>query len=751
MQHGTACGPSERHRMRLSAAAVCTWALACVGLALAASPAGADPCSNEAARVQEGLAMRLPDCRAFEQVTPVNKDATNPSGGDSLVQVARSGDAVTFFAEANLPGGHGASEFPLFVALRGATAWSAQGLDPPSPPGPAVEVLGWSEDLTMSAALGFEPTDGLYLHDVASNSFQLAVPGLANYFVDGFSADDSSFIFETEEQLLPAAVAGKTNLYEWRDGTVSLVGLLPEAEGGEAPPTGSFAASYDWTDGITSTGGGTARYYTQGAISEDGAEVFFTAGDGQLYVRQNGRETLHVSASHRASPDPNGEKPAAFLGAAPDGSVVYFMTCEKLTDDSTAVSTPTGTCREPGEGEDLYRYDVATRVLTDLSVDRTAGDAAGAGVQGLLGAGGDPPNAFVYFAANGVLAPGASHGNCQGLDLPEFTSECSVYVFHEGDIKFVARLHSGSGQVQDFTNWSPEPNRNGQNVPKTARVSADGRVLLFTSAQQLTGFNNEGFNEVFRYEGEAENSSQNPACISCGAASSEAAPAGNAALRSISTSVSIATESKLTRNLAANGDRIFFETPDALVPSDTNGTQDVYEWEVATGSICQAGGTFVVASRGCLYLLSTGTSPDPSYFADASVSGDDAMIFTDQPLVGQDKDELVDIYDARVGGGLGSQNPPGQPSCTAEACREASPEPPAFSTPASAQLSGDGNVAPAAPVKPVAVRHLTRAQQLAKALAACRHLARPRRAKCRRRAQRKYRAQVEKKSQRRHR
>ena len=50
--------------------------------------------------------------------------------------------------------------------------------------------------------------------------------------------------------------------------------------------------------------------------------------------------------------------------------------------------------------------------------------------------------------------------------------------------------------------------------------------------------------------------------------------------------------------------------------------------------------------------------PDPSFFADASASGRDAFIFTRSRLVGQDQDELHDVYDVRAGGGSGSQNPP---------------------------------------------------------------------------------------------
>jgi hypothetical protein len=93
-----------------------------------------------------------------------------------------------------------------------------------------------------------------------------------------------------------------------------------------------------------------------------------------------------------------------------------------------------------------------------------------------------------------------------------------------------------------------------------------------------------------------------------------------------------------------------------------------------------------------LYLISSGTSPEPSYFADASAGGDDVFLFTLQSLVGQDKDQLVDIYDARVGGGIAAQNPPpAVPPCEGEACKGAVAIPPATQSPGSAGFSGPGN------------------------------------------------------------
>jgi hypothetical protein len=143
----------------------------------------------------------------------------------------------------------------------------------------------------------------------------------------------------------------------------------------------------------------------------------------------------------------------------------------------------------------------------------------------------------------------------------------------------------------------------------------------------------------------------------------------------------------LTRNLSPDGNRVFFESDDALLPTDTNGKTDVYEWEAEGKGSCETEG-------GCIYLISSGRSTDPSWFGDASESGDDVFIFTTQQLVPDDRDRLADVYDASVDGGLASQHALAPPTCSTSAC-QANPPPPPDQTPASASFKGPGNARPA--------------------------------------------------------
>ncbi|HXS34424.1 MAG TPA: hypothetical protein VN758_11700, partial [Solirubrobacterales bacterium] len=96
---------------------------------------------------------------------------------------------------------------------------------------------------------------------------------------------------------------------------------------------------------------------------------------------------------------------------------------------------------------------------------------------------------------------------------------------------------------------------------------------------------------------------------------------------------------------------------------------------------------------GCIYLLSSGKSQDASYIFDASASGDDVFIATRSPFVRQDQDQLYDVYDASVGGGLASQNQ--IPNiCEGEACKGPAGTPPAPQSPGTASFSGPANPKP---------------------------------------------------------
>ncbi len=694
--------------------------------------------------------LGLPDGRAYEQVTPLDKGGANPGGQNGDIQASVSGERITYLVEANMPGGEGSTDFPLFLASRTPEGWSSRGMMPPTSPSATAKIAGWSPDLATALIFSTEPAPGsYYLRDAATGSFTpIFASANAQVAPAAFASDTTHFLFETSEQLLPAAPAGVPNVYEYNHGTVTLADVLPD---GSVPPTGALAGPYDWASGNLELGGPTSNYYTENTLSADGSRVFFTAaGTGQIYARTNDTSTVRVSASQKTNgsgpggTDPNGPQPAAWLAATPDGSHVLFASCEQLTNDSTAVSTNGCTARrgKVRTGNDLYSFDTQTNHLTDLTVDANLSDPLGADVQGVLGQSTD--GSYVYFAANGVLAPGATPGGCEGIQTE--AAACSLYLAHDGSITFIARLdpsRNRTGSSGDAFDWLPgfQP-QGGPTEEKTSRVTPDGKTLLFRSNQPLAGYDSRGTDEFYRFDAVSGHID----CVSCNPTGSP--PSGPAALRSIPVGFGFLGRQgetvHLTRNLSADGRHVFFETPDALVPSDTNGPctagsqentcVDVYEWETNGAGAC-------TRPAGCLYLISSGKSTIASYFADASVSGNDVFFFTDAQLVGQDRDGNVDLYDARVGGGIASQNPPpSPPPCNGENCKAPPSVPPSDQSFTSADFIGPGNLAPPGPIPVSRPRSLTRAQKLAKALQLCRRLPRRKRASCIARAHKLYRS-----------
>jgi hypothetical protein len=645
-------------------------------------------------------AAGLPDGRAYEQATPVAKNGNDARGAEYLMRASAFGAGVAYYVTGGGDGGEGGQSYPAYAAIREGNAWRSHGFLPTPSFGRDYWPIGWGEDVSDSYAMLWNPGEGdstLYLRDSATGVMQqiaagLPAPGDTMTYFDGESEGAAQVAFETTAKLLPEAIEGVMNLYVWdrASGRLSLVSKLPD---GSSASAGAFAGAYDWPVQDTDKGGGAAEDYQQEerAISADGSHVFFTTvGDAQIYARlaptSASASTIAVSASQKSNgsgpggSDPNGIKPAAFMRATPDGRYAVFTSPSELTDDAT-----TGPA---DEGNDLYRFDTRTHELIDLAPDHV--DAGGADVQGVLGVSGD--GSYVYFVANGVLASGATAGTCEAGPTEGFRANgsCNVYVWHEGSVRYVGRIgakvESGEAAAnhQDGANWMPGAVIGPALVAMNpSRVSEDGRTLVFMSAITQTSYDALGHSEYYRYR-----VGEGLLCVSCNPTG--APPTGDVTLQSNPRAL-VATPRPTTPaqviSLAAEGSRVFFESPDKLVASDINDRLDVYEWEEDGSGSCRRSDE----DGGCLFLLSTGTSDKPSYFGGANLTGDDVYIFTRQQLVGQDKDELQDVYDARTEGGLAAQNPQPTTACEGEACAGPTAPQSEPSPAATAQFNGPGN------------------------------------------------------------
>jgi hypothetical protein len=716
-----------------------------------APPASALTCPNS--QFRSGPAELLPDCRAYEQVSPVEK-----GGQDAVVlqQVLPDRAAACEGAEpcaiaymnvgaafAGAPG----DEYPnAYLATRSAGGWQTTPLSPPTPQAPASSnpklSYAFSEDLseTVIRVPLQQLTDGapagvynLFLRqrDGAYSLLTTVAPpeppqaGCGRCFEEqdvpafaGGSNDFSHVIFEANDSLVAGAPGGGVeNLYEAVAGQVRLVGILPDgtiAAGGATPGAGIEVPRGH-------------AHNLEHAISQDGSHVLFEAkadgglpdeqqlGDTELYDRIDGGETVEVSAPAPGA-QPSGcetekgvcdPQPAQFWAASADGSVVYFTSKAALTKESHTGPEPAN------PGNDLYRYEVASRTLTDITPNAAGED--GASVVGVVGASED--GSYVYFVADGELAEGALSG------------EPNLYVWHEdadgqSSLRFIARLAAPSADeqenielmfqgrgfpydsdVEDWTTWPTE---------SQAYVTPDGTHIAFMSVEPLTGYDNvdeagEAVHEVFEYSAE----SGQLVCASCDPGG--APPIGSAFIGA-RLGERASTAFHQPRSLSGDGSRLFFSSPDAL-DGVGGGTDKVFEYE-----------------DGTIHLVSGAESGGEAVFLDASASGNDVFFATRERLTSTDTDELLDVYDARVDGGLPADGPPS--SCEGSACEQAPTPMPLLTTPISATFIGAGNLAPPSSKPPA---RLTREQLLSRALAKCRRTkGRKRRSICVARAKRRY-------------
>ena len=232
------------------------------------------------------------------------------------------------------------------------------------------------------------------------------------------------------------------------------------------------------------------------------------------------------------------------------------------------------------------------------------------------------------------------------------------------------------------------------------------------SDESLTGQVTNGHYEMYMYSLKDDRLT----CISCpsGPATSDAS-----VVPGVTSGTPALTNIGIRPQFLSDKGQVFFSTAEALLPQDTNGVADVYEYD---------------AESETLRLLSPGTGSNPTTFADASANGEDVFVQTRQQLVSEDHDPLVDLYDVRLGGGFPAPSVPA--GCVADEC-QASPTVPGFAPPASIGFAGAGNQQ--AVVSKPAAKGQSNARKLARALKACkRKRGRLRRRKCEAQAHRHY-------------
>jgi hypothetical protein len=244
---------------------------------------------------------------------------------------------------------------------------------------------------------------------------------------------------------------------------------------------------------------------------------------------------------------------------------------------------------------------------------------------------------YIGSQAGPGLGPsdGAALGISDDGETFYFAGPNGVEVWREGTIRLVSGSNIGLGG---------------------GFVSPDGRYL---------GYGEEQSQAVFFYDADTEE-------LSCASCLSDGSNPRGAALPLGERSASNQIPDAVT-----DQGEMFFDTTSRLVAADVNGEFDVY-----------------VFKGGAVRLISPGDAPFPAHYGDISPNGRDVFFTTAQGLVGRDEDESIDIYDARIGGGLPIQSPPPPKICLRDDCKATPNAGPELPFGGSEAINGSANVKP---------------------------------------------------------
>jgi hypothetical protein len=585
----------------------------------------AGPCPNQGLR-EANNSTALPDCRAYELVTPAQKNGALIGAlfvGQTLPRIAADGSdliasSIQCFAGAGSCTASRSTEGQPFEFARTASGWVPAPYAPPASRFRASSRYSFDPDAhtalfgVPNAAGGSDfyarQADGSFL-DIGPVGEGTVSPGQiasGNFNGPASTADLSHVVYSTTVPVWPYEPEKRENetAYEYV-GTENPRPLLVGVSGGP----GSTALLSDCGTPSPSIAGG-SPHTAYNRISADGRTVFFTARHSttctdnqppvnELFARVDGElpdaHTVAISEPNALSPAPPDDactsaeceadttteanfRDGEFEGASADGSRVFFTSTQQLTDegsedpyktDSAFSAVVTGCAKTTGPGGcNLYLYDFSEsegRRLIDLSAGAKA--TGGPRVQGAVAI--SPGGTHVYFVAKGVLT---EVPNAQGQSAAEGAENLYLYERDAsqpgGRLVFVATLASADSLV-----WTGGATSGAGQGIGIANVTPDGRYLVFPSHRGLTAdaAPGEGAAQVYRYDAVTEQLTR----VSIGRRGLNDdgnAGGGDASIVKAFEAYAVVGSgpAKADPTMSDDGRFIFFQSPKALVPGALN-------------------------------------------------------------------------------------------------------------------------------------------------------------------------------------
>lgn len=602
----TAPARPDRRRALARPLAAATAAGAALALSLTGAPAAlADDCPNAAVRAQQN-ATYLPDCRAYELASPVDKQGQMVRASRPFVRP--DGGAAMFRANGAMAGAL-ANIGGDYVVRRTDAGWVTTPYILPMTHGLRIATLS---DASEVVAL-----DEQFEQALVTTSYP-------------FDPDDLGRLSGTQEYT-------GDDVFRWAPGQVPFWLSRPIA----APDLSSAGADVTWAAPDL----GRVLVSSSKALSSD----LPSPTGQQQYLYADGQPAVLLSA------DPDGVPFAtATVPRTLDGDTIVLYADSRLwlrTDAADPQLARTAeltwgpdraTCANVGSAFVLGAD--GGELLFQCLVPLRAGEAIGTTYRGDLRTGEAVP-----IAAAAVL--GASD------DLRR--------VLLRGDGRLLYADEDGVREIADpgFGFWSVDQ----------LMLSADGSTVTFSSDGDL-GFPDGGFEQVYRYDAEAEGGAGELTCVSCYRDGREATGISSIQAR---TYVSDNRFEPRRGALSRDGRRLFFNSANALVARDVNNQPDAY-----------------LLQDGALHLLGPGDDRTGTAFAYASDDGDTAFVYATENLVPQDVDNGVnDLYAVRVGGGFLAPEPAAP--CTI-GCQGPLPPLEQVQTPGTVVFAGPGDVDDAA-------------------------------------------------------
>lgn len=788
--------PGRWRQFRAPALAVACWLLGTLAvsafsgsLALAAGDVNEASCQNESLT---GFQPFLPDCRAYELVSPVYKNsneiARNPqavAADGSRVVVTQEGSAAIGPDAGLISGSYSATEL-----IRGPGGWTSSTLSLPASSAPGQALYAASADLQKTVWTARRPTEAvsasnLYRREMDGSVREIgpeeppgatgneaggSFPGIDTNNLEstlGFSSDVSHVLFEANgglwlgDNTINPTVTANPSLYEYvglENSAPSLVGI--NTGGALISRCGTSLGSYGSSDTYNAVSAtGEVVLFTAYGVTEPGVKhqacldatlKELTTGPSvdELYARVGGLPVNTVPISQppesacaacrtatASATEPAVEpKPAEFAGASEDGSKVFFTTEQELLAGATT--------------KNLYEYDFGRpqgQKVLRLSTGSPTPEIAGVARVSRDGS-------HVYFVAHAALTGANREGNSP------LAGANNLYVSQAGHPTFVTTLSSETPAelqaaeapcvalpeaeratceaplVEAFQRTNARDEQDWASVDaRPVQTTPDGRFLVFQSAADLTPGDTSTQPQVFEYDSQTETLTRTSIGAAGYAAGQASVDARGAILRAQEfVTPATAPDSKPFLAISADGSLVTFTSTGALspqaLPAAAAGAASVYEYR-SQGPI----------TDGHVYLISDGDNAVGATVAGMSASGSDLFFDTRDALVPQDLDSRTDLYDARVGGGfspLAVSSP-----CDREACQGAL-SPAAISLPIPSVDTPAGGNLPPPPTPTTTTRPKTnvstRAQRLAHALRLCRRKRAGRRKHCEAGARKRY-------------